>query len=78
MVDHLKEVYGEDFRVGTIGMVIDVITEAKDGIINPIICSCSDSRRWIQEALFAEALDMARDANEDRHREATGQDAEDD
>jgi hypothetical protein len=75
LVDHLRELYGDEVRIGTIAIVVDVLADGEDGSpINPVTYSCSDPRRWVQVGLLEEALDRAQVANAEREARAHGED----
>jgi hypothetical protein len=42
LVDHLREEYGPDFKIGAVAVIVDVLVDSPDGVLNPIEYSCSD------------------------------------
>jgi hypothetical protein len=73
MHEHLVEVYGEDFTVGCVVMVVDLIVDVGDGVtLNPIEICSSDPRRWVTNAIVHEALETAEAHNYQRRLDAEG------
>jgi len=69
-MDFLAERYGEDYGLGAVAIIADVIAGEDDHPTNPIVFSCSDPRRWVQVALLREGLEEAEALNESRHADA--------
>lgn len=71
--EFLREVYDGKFHACTVAVVVEGIVYDDDNeptsAINPIHYACSDNRRWVQEALLTEAVDLACELNEGRDRQ---------
>lgn len=71
--EFLREVYDNKFRALTVAVVVEGVVYDDDdeptSAINPIHYACSDNRRWVQEALLAEARELATELNEGRDRQ---------
>lgn len=54
-MEHVQERYGEDATLGEVCIVMDVMHEGW----SVITYHCSDPRPWVQEALLANACEVA-------------------